>query len=517
MAEKRQIVHLNMFKQQLLNAALQVLAVPPSDPAIGQVYWNTADTTAYGWTGSFWLNLGQVYTHPTFTGTGQPASALSGASVISRITLDNGHVTGVTTRNLTPADIGASAAAHTHAFGDIIGLPTQTILGNNTGTTGAAQALTVGDLMVMMSIAYGNAGLLTAGTDTVQRTWTAKQISDYITTRLGSYLTVVDLALGIRTGTSMPITNSAGNGVTLPEATQSLAGLLTAADKLKLDGVANNANNYIHPTDNPGIHPFSTEISSGLLVLSQLVVNSLGHVVTIKGRTLTAADIATVMINNLSNIATDQTWSASKIYTEIQNAINQAQTGALSYKGEYNPVTNTPNITVTVPAGTIKSGYTYVVSTAGTFAGQTVEAGDMIIAKVDDPGTTAANWQIVNKNIPAIVSASTVIEGIVYLATTVEAIAGTDNAKAITPFTLDAVLDAQFGSYYAQFGNGSSTSFTITHALGTDRIHVQIRVVATKEEVILDWRAASSTTVTLNMNVAPANNEYEILINKLRV
>lgn len=516
MAEKRHIVHLNMYKQQLLNAALQVLAVPPSDPAIGQVYWNTADTTAYAWTGSSWLNLGQVYTHPTYPGVGQPTNALTGASVISRITLENGHVTGVTVRNLTAADIGASSSLHTHNFGEIVGLPTQTILGNNTGSTGPAQALTVADLMIMMSIAYGNLSLLTTGTNITQRTWTAKDLSDYVTSRLGSYVTVVDLALGTRTSTTMPITNSAGTGVTLLEATTSLAGLLTAADKAKLDGIASNANNYIHPTDNPGIHPFASEITSGLLVLSQLVVNNQGHTVGVKGRNLTAADIATVMINNLSNIATDQTWSASKIYQEIQNAINQASTGALQYKGEYNPITNTPNITVTTPAGTIKAGYTYVVSVAGTFAGQDVEAGDMIIAKTDDPGNVAANWQIVNKNIPAIVSASTVVEGIIYIATLAEALAGTNNTKAITPATLKSVLDSNFGGYYALFGNGSSTSFTITHGLGTDRIQVQIRVVATKEEVILDWRAASSTTVTLNMNVPPANNEYEIIIDKVK-
>ena len=139
----------------------------------------------------------------------------------------------------------------------------------------------------------------------------------------------------------------------------------------------------------------------------------------------------------------------------------------------------------------------------------------MIIAKNNNPGTTAANWQIVNKNIPAIVSASTTVEGIVYLATVAEAQAGTNNTKAVTPAGLKAVLDSYTGGYYQQFGNGSSTSFTITHNLGTDRILVQIRTVATKEEVICDWRAASANTVTVAMNIAPANNEYEILITKI--
>ena len=512
MAEKKVLTHLNLHKQQLLNAALQVLGTAPTAPAIGQIYWNTTDNTAYIWTGSTWLDLGQIYTHPTYTGTQQPASALTGASIISSITLTNGHVTGVTTRNLTPAEIGAATSVHTHNFADVIGLPANTILANNTASTGAAKAITVAELLTMLAIGYGSLTLLNTGSDTTQRTWTAKDLTDWMNAKLSSYLTVVNLALGTRTANNIPITNSGGTGVTLPEATQSLAGLLTAADKIKLDGIAANANNYVHPTNNPGTHPFATELTSGLQILSQIVVNSEGHVVTIKGRNLTAADIASVMIVAGTNTtSTTQTWSAETINSKLQAAVTQVQTGALLYKGNYDPVTNTPNLTTDT---TILTGYTYVVSTVGTFAGQSVEPGDMIIAKNNNPGTTAANWQIVNKNIPAIVSASTTVEGIVYLATVAEAQAGTNNTKAVTPAGLKAVLDSYTGGYYQQFGNGSSTSFTITHNLGTDRILVQIRTVATKEEVICDWRAASANTVTVAMNIAPANNEYEILITK---
>lgn len=515
MASKKFLVDIDLTQQRILNAAMQVLGTPPANPVIGQFYWNSTDNTPYIWTGTVWWDMGQIYTHPSFTSGTIPGAAQTGAKVPSRFTLDNGHLTAVEWRDLTPADIGASTAAHTHNFSNIVGLPTQTILGNNTGSTGAAQALNVNDILTMLSIAYGNASLLTTGTDTSQRTWSAKMIADYIGTRLTGYLTVVNLALGTRTSTTMPITNTAGTGVTLPVATTTLAGLFAAADKSKLDGIAANANNYVHPTNNPGAHPFATEITSGVQILSQMVVNNEGHVTTIKGRNLTAADLAAVMINNASNTAADQTWSASKIYTELQNAINQAQTGALQYKGEYNPVTNTPDITVTTPTGTIKAGYTYVVSVTGTFAGQDVEAGDMIIAKVDNPGTTAANWQIVNKNIPAIVAASTTVAGILMLATNAEAIAGLNNTKSITSANLKAVWDAKTGGYYQVFGNGSSTSFTITHGLGTDRLLVQVRSVASKEEVIVDWRATSSTVVTVNMNMAPANNEYEILIDKI--
>ena len=633
MAEKKVLVHLNLNQQQLLNASLQVLGTPPTNPAPveGQIYWNSVAKTAYVWTGTEWLDLGQVYTHPTYTGSSQPASPTTGGTIISSITLTNGHVTGVTTRTLTNTDVGAAAASHTHAFNEIINLPANTILANNTTSTGPAKAITVADLMAMLSIAYGTATQLSTGTDTSNRTWTAKDLNDWVATKLTGYLKAVNLGLGTRTATDVPITNTAGTGVTIPAATTSLAGVMTSADKAKLDGITTGANNYVHPTNNPGAHPFATELTSGLKVLSQLVVNTEGHVITVKGRNLTAADIASVMIVAGTNTTeTNATWSASTINTKLQAAINEVKTGALNYKGDYNPTTNSPALATDT---TIRTGYTYVVSNAGTFAGQQVEAGDMIISKVDNPGSTDANWQIVNKNIPAIVSATETIEGIVYLASVAEAQAGTNTTKAVTPAGLKAVLSTgnyvtktgtnditddnwkilgrnslhgiyiddhenlalgypgdsgnsisyndeaslsisatgpdgitlnagtnginvqsyissnnyivatkfiksggtasqvlmadgsvkeqsallstYIGGYYQTFGDGSSTSFTITHNLGTDKILVQTRVVATKEEVILDWKAASANTVTINTNIAPGAGAYEILITKI--
>lgn len=504
--------HLNFSGNQALNMALQTLAVAPSTTGlpIGYVYWNTAQNTSYVWSGSEWVDLGQVYTHPTFAGTSYPTTAATGASVPSRIIVNNGHVEDVEWRTITAANIGAAPTSHTHTFAQITGLGANTILGNNTTATGVAKALTVGELLTMMSIAYGDATVLTTGTDTTQRTWTAKQLMDFVNSKISTYLTVVNLGY-TASATNGTITNSAGSNAVIPAATTTNAGLMLPAEKTKLTGIAAGANNYVHPTVNPGTHPFSTELTAGLLILSQLVVNGEGHLVTVKGRNITAADIAAILFANTSNTATTQTWSASKIYTEIQAAINQSQTGALQYKGDYNPTTNTPAITTD---NTVKVGYTYVVTASGTFAGQAVEAGDMIIAKVNNPGSTAANWQIVNKNIPAVEDATTTVKGWIQLATNTEAIAGTDNTKAITPATLKAVLDASIGGHTALFGDGSSTSFTIPHPLNTKFLIMTVYREADGVPVWMDVRPASNSTVTINCNTAIATNSHRIVIKK---
>lgn len=511
MAAKDFLVHINMNKQQLLNAALQVLGTAPSSPFLGQIYWNSTDKTAYVWTGTAWLDLGEV--HKKYTDTLVPNTPLSGANIISQITLENGHVTGVSTRALTASEIGAASATHTHVFGDITNLPAKTILANDTNGTANAKALTVSQFLSLLAITYGTQADLTTGTSTANSTWSAKDLNAWITTKLNTYLTKVDLSLGTRTTDNVPISNSAGTGVTIPSATQSLAGVMTSADKAKLDGVQAGANNYVHPQNNPGNHPFANVVDSGLQILSQLVVNTEGHVIGVSGRNLTAADIASVMIVAASNnVSTTQTWSAATIHDKLQTAIGQSQTGALIYKGEYNPVTNTPNIQAT---GLVKIGHTYVVSTAGSFLGQNVEAGDMIIAKVDDAGSVLANWQLVNKNIPEIVYASLTSAGLIQIASTQEAIDGQDNTKAITPLTLRAVLNTNMGFYSIAFGNGTNTNFVINHGLNSTSVDAVIRRVSTRKEVIVDWEATSASSVTINVNEPPANNELEVLIYKL--
>lgn len=503
-------VHIDMNRNELQNFVVQPLTVAPSTTGLpeGAPYWSKIDKTMYIWTGSAWLDLGQVYTHPTYVGTGQPATALVGANVISRITLENGHVTGVTTRALTPADIGAATTAHTHAYSQITNLPSMTVLGNNSGTAGNAQALTVPDLLILMGIAYGDATALATGTSTAQMTWSPKQLTDWVNVKLGGYITKVNLGY-TPSPTNGTVTNTAGTSAVIPAGSTTNASLMLPTDKLKLDNVENGANNYQHPTLNPGAHPFATEITAGVQVLSQLVVNTLGHVITVKGRNLTAGDLAAIIINNASNSASNQTWSASKIYTEIQNAINQAQTGALQYQGEYNPATNSPNIGAD---GNIKTGYTYVSSADGTFAGQALEVGDMLIAKVDAPGTTASNWQIVNKNIPALVDASTTAKGLIMLATTAEGIAGTDNTKAITPAVLKAVLDSRVSGASVIFGDGSTTLFTINHPLNTQNLTIQVQRLSDRQIINCERKAPTTSSVYLGFNTPPANNAYIVIL-----
>ncbi|RIV20790.1 head decoration protein [Fibrisoma montanum] len=66
--------------------------------------------------------------------------------------------------------------------------------------------------------------------------------------------------------------------------------------------------------------------------------------------------------------------------------------------------------------------------------------------------------------------------------------------------------------YVAQIGNGSLTSITVTHNLGTKAVVVALRKVSTDEHWLTDVTSATTNTVTLGFAVAPTTNEFEVIV-----
>ena len=60
MASIKHLVDLDLNKNQLLNAVVQNLAVAPTSPNQGQIYWDTAQDSLFVWDedGSAWIDLG---------------------------------------------------------------------------------------------------------------------------------------------------------------------------------------------------------------------------------------------------------------------------------------------------------------------------------------------------------------------------------------------------------------------------------------------------------------------------
>ena len=80
-----------------------------------------------------------------------------------------------------------------------------------------------------------------------------------------------------------------------------------------------------------------------------------------------------------------------------------------------------------------------------------------------------------------------------------------------------AYVDSQTGSgsYAADVGNGTDTSITVTHNLGTRDVTVQVyRNSGNYDEVIVETRRTSTSAVTLVFATAPTSNQYRVVIRK---
>jgi len=200
----------------------------------------------------------------------------------------------------------------------------------------------------------------------------------------------------------------------------------------------------------------------------------------------------------------------------IKNYIDQVITGAFVYQGGYNATTNVPSLDESRSAGgasTVKKGWAYTVTAAGSFFTQTLEVGDVLIAEVNYP-QFETDWTIVNKNIDA---ASNTVAGIIRIATSAEAIAGILDTVAITPLQLKNLLGTtatlNIPRKFSQNLTPSQTSYIISHGLATSNVLVSVRDTASPfEEVVTQVIINNSSQVTIDFAIAPTSGKYQVTI-----
>ena len=105
--------------------------------------------------------------------------------------------------------------------------------------------------------------------------------------------------------------------------------------------------------------------------------------------------------------------------------------------------------------------------------------------------------------------AATGTKGAVELATTAEALAGSDSDRAVTPAGLAA------RSFKDTLGDGSATAITVNHALGTRDVMVQLYDASSYETLVAQVVRTDTANVTVTFNVAPASNDVICLVTKI--
>ena len=118
---KNYLVNINLNKNELRNAALQNLAVAPSSPVEGQIYYNTVDDTIYFWDGVQWQGIGGDITSVSGTYPIQTAYGVGPTANSGDVTVSIAPATATQSGSLSAADkLKLDSATSSNVIGTLV-------------------------------------------------------------------------------------------------------------------------------------------------------------------------------------------------------------------------------------------------------------------------------------------------------------------------------------------------------------------------------------------------------------
>lgn len=504
MAAIKYLAHIDLNKNSLLNAVIQPLGTPPSNPKLGQIYYDSGAKLMKQWDGSTWKSVGDIYVHPNHTGhvhsTGDGATVIQSNVVTNAMLSDmaasriKGTVSAGDPQDLTPAQvlsiIGVTAGAEpnidpTVAVGvtetvatitmqpgaDTANIPAATTakagvmskadkvklnslvshvgtsLGNNTAVDKITVTSSTGNNTEILGANTGRAGVMTV-----------TQVNS-----LGSALQHANLSISAISAISLTIGNTAGNGVVLPLATTSLSGLMAPAEKSKLIGlVTHEPTNLTQSKDGSTITIISSTgtnttliegdaSNAGVMTSTQWSklesIETAANVTDTDNVTAAGAVMKSMASTSGFNFVLDEdnmaSNSATKLATQqsIKAYVDNAVTAGNTNKGGYDPVANAPNLTSPGASVQVSDGDTYTITKAGSVHGHAVTPGDSMIADATTPAGTPLTEAQWTFVIKTNDLATQTAPGLVEIATQAEVDEGTIHASyVVTPLTLRTKL-----------------------------------------------------------------------------
>jgi hypothetical protein len=451
------LVSIDLNKNELQNAVIQNLATAPATPLAGQVYYNTSDNQLYIYNGTRWEVAGNA--------------VLSGllANRPAANSVDAGTIFYATDTFLFYYSDG-SAWTQTNAFGTVTAQTTYGASSGNGSATTYARA----------DHTHGTPALGTATPNAIAG----------VTGSAGS--------------ASTPSKEDHTHAFT-PAADLSMAGFkLTSLGTPSADTDAANKG-YVDSVAQ-GLDPKASVVAATTTNGTLATAFANGQVVD----GVTLATTNRILIKN----QTDAT--ANGIYT-----VNAS--GAPTRSTDMDNGTEFPGAFVFVEQGTVNAdtGWTCTNNSPVTLG-----STNIVWTQFSGAGTyTANNGVVLNGSVFSFAPESgkglqTSSNGAaIKLATTSGLNVATDLAvgagNGITVLTNTVAIDSAVvvSKYNASIGDGSATSYTVTHNLGTRDVQVTIYDNSSPyAEVIADVQHTTTNTITLLFSVAPTSNQYRVVV-----
>lgn len=492
MASIKYLVDLDLSKNQLSNAVLQNLASAPASPNEGQIYWNTVDHTAYGWdnANSVWVDLGSNgITNLSYTAAASQGTVVSDTGTDAVIPLADGTNAGL----FSPAEKTKLAAIDPGANDDQNASEVPSTASGNLAATNVQDALDElqGDIDALNTSSSQDLGIthnastvditIDNGTDITLLEATTSEAGALSSTKFDEIVantikeTNVTTNISIdQTGASQVVVESSdGTDGTITAATTSVAGVMTAADKTKLDGIEVGAEANVDDV-------------------------------------LTSIGLAANVITYTDEAGNDTTLDLS-LYLDDTN-LARLTSGSIDGTTGIATFTRSDATTFTIDMSAFLDAITLnntLVSTSTT-EGLTAAQGKVLKDLID-----VINTNNTGVNTGDEVSATTTTEGIIELATQTEVDTGTDSSRAVTPSTLRSTLGITANLTttlkYTQL-IGGATTIVVTHNIGSQYVQAQVFEVAAMDKVECEIELTTATTTTFKFNVAPATDSLRVVI-----
>jgi len=285
-------------------------------------------------------------------------------------------------------------------------------------------------------------------------------------------------------------------------ANPAVSGVVEESDTVTIAATSDLTSNLTGQSTTSKLLTVGLKVNGGVGVSDNYVVNQ---------SSATAAADDTIPFNNFTdnanpalrtNIVNKTTFGTIPVnaLTLVKQYIDDSVAGGLVYQGGYDASSNSPDLTTS--PNSIEKGWTYTVTVEGTFFGEQLRVGDVLIAEVDDP-SSLSDWTTVQNNIDIATDGTVSGAG--------AAIIGISRYDE-DDFTVDSTGFVQLNS--TSFATTITDTATITHNLNSKDVIIQLYDVTTDETVYADVDRASVNTATITFASTPTNS-VRVLVQKI--